>query len=68
METSVKIRTTNHGAYYTTAGRRCVEWSAIDEDGAPARSPTGLGETEDEAIYDLMEQLRERSNEQGSGD
>lgn len=40
---------------------RCFDWSAIDEDsysGDPSE-PVGRGETEEAAITDLLEQIRE---------
>lgn len=46
---------------------RCCDWVAIDSDtydGAPdAHCPVGYGETEEEAIGDLLCQLHEREFE-----
>ncbi len=60
----MKISTEDHGEWRDGRGRQHTEWSAItdDYDGAPdAHSPIGRGETEAEAIEDLMQQIEERA-------
>lgn len=39
---------------------RVCDWSAIDDDTYEPGSPIGYGETEQDAIDDLMAQLEER--------